>query len=630
MRAILPAFFLAIFACGAGNFSGGATFAGSTAAALCLIGATLSSGWGDGDPLKLGARGRLLPWALWIAMAVSAGLSPVPRAGRVALLLLPAFFALPGAVARAWNSVAARRSGLAAVSAVVAGVSLWSLAGWLAGASERPALPLGHHNLLAVWLVAVLPLAALSLREPGWRRWLAALALLSGLAAVIGSRSLTGAAGLACEALAAALWLGRRRLAALALGVALLGVFQGSRVAGILGGEDVSWQARAVYARAGWEAWQGRPLWGWGPGSTPWTVAEHLRPIPGVNPPGEVVGELHNGPLQLAAELGLAGLALVLALLGLFTWRRWQETPAAEDPGLKRAGLLGLLGIAVASLGSAAFAVTALPVAAAVAAGAALSRPNDRPGPRAPRAAYSILALAGLFPGQWAELHYERATAASRAEAAIRELADAVRWDPTFPLYRAQLARLQGDADLARRAAEDSRGVAAFWLLAGKLGDRQPLARACALDPLSAFAPFLLAIRSPESRDASSFAARALLAEPRLAAATSWQGRDRLWEETRGRIPGWPGVAEGWKASFLERERPAPEGEEADLTLTLDRDPALAFSLYLFRRTPWPSDWLAVPVHRSLLAPFALPSAATLSSTAPAAFPVAPCWNLVR
>jgi hypothetical protein len=162
----------------------------------------------------------------------------------------------------------------------------------------------------------------------------------------------------------------------------------------------------------------------------------------------------------------------------------------SEDPAFVFAGLCGLLGAAVLSLGSAALAVTALPVAAAVAAGAALTaRSADLPASRIPIYVYVAVALVGLAPLQAARWFYEE-TALERA----------VRLDPRFPLYRMRLALLEKDqtaaAELALRSARDARGVATLWTVAGILGStagrpwaREALENACALDPFDPFPP---------------------------------------------------------------------------------------------------------------------------------------------
>src|SRR5436305_794241 len=196
MYGLIPPLLLALFGAWCGTFAWGPSWQASAAETLALLGSLLWIAPSWRDPLRLGSTGRLLPWALWIAAAASAWASPVPRAGWVALILLPAFLVLPGVVERCWRREQDRRWGLRALALTVAGVALWALIDWLALGSPRPAMPLGHHNLLAAWLVILLPLAVLPAREPGPWRFLGLAA--GGLAAVtvLASRALAGGVAL--------------------------------------------------------------------------------------------------------------------------------------------------------------------------------------------------------------------------------------------------------------------------------------------------------------------------------------------------------------------------------------------------------------------------------------------------
>src|SRR6185312_8686118 len=318
-----------------------------------------------------------------------------------------AFLALPAAMARCWRLEADRRWGLRALALVVAGIALWSLIDWWFLGSPRPAMPLGHHNLLAAWLVILLPLSVLPARETGpWR--LAGLAAGSfALLAILASRSLAGFAALALVAVAG--FAGRsgerqRRWWAILLALALLVSFiQLPRLLRIASGQDSSTRARSAYVAAGWQGFAARPILGWGPGSAAWTAAAFFDPVPGVNPRGEAVGELHSLPVQLAYELGLTGLLLSFALPVLFFLRRMGERQEGRDPALLAAGLLGLMAGAVAALGSGALAV--------VAAGAALAgsgRGKARPESPWPVWGYAVLVLLALFPLERAHCHYDR------------------------------------------------------------------------------------------------------------------------------------------------------------------------------------------------------------------------------
>jgi hypothetical protein len=605
MARFLPALLLALFGLWCGTFEQGATFAGWTAACAAVLGILLWAGTGWKDPLRLGAAGRFLPLALWIAVAASGWASPVSRAGKVGILLLPAFLLLPAAVARCWEGEPERRQGMRAVAAVVAAASLWALIdAWARG--PRAAMPLGHHNLLAAWLVILLPLAVMPARDRGVWRVLGWTAGALGIAAVLASRSLLGTAALVAEAgLALAVWgpARRRRWVVACLGiVALAGiVFQGARLSRIVRGEDLSARARAVYYEAGWEGLRARPALGWGPGSTAWTVAAFLDPVPGVRPAREVVGELHSLPLHIAYETGITGLLLALSTAALFFWRRLGDLRRSSDPVPIAAGLIGLAGAGIAFLGTGALSITALPAALAVAAGATLRQPARS---SLPARVYAVIAGLVLLPPGLALWHYDRALEASVAETwdrARMELARAVQLDPAFPLYRMRLALLEEDAQAALAAAEDGSAVAPLWFAAGVLGDSagrpwagQALARACVLDPLDGLAPFYLMLIDPSADGAPLHGAHALLVEPRLITALAWEDFPNLLPRALEGVEGWPGVDPKWSESLIASASGRRQAPLDDLELEIDTTGSLSLSLHTFRRRPWPLLWSLV------------------------------------
>ena len=188
----LPAALLLLFSGGSGTFVTGAEGPWALAGHLALLVfvAAFSRPWPD--PLGLGRRGHLLLAAFAFSVCASWLASPVPRAGRLGLLLLPAFLLVPSAVARCWSTAASGRRGAKSLSLVVAGVAGGSLLAWCLD-TPGASLPLGHHNLLAAWLLALLPLAALPWLSGGPGRPLAAVAVATGLAALLGTRSLGAA-----------------------------------------------------------------------------------------------------------------------------------------------------------------------------------------------------------------------------------------------------------------------------------------------------------------------------------------------------------------------------------------------------------------------------------------------------
>lgn len=608
---------------------------------LLAAGLVGAASWAD--PLRLGRSGRWLAWALLAAVAGSLVASPVPRAGRVGAVLLPVLLLLPGAIAVCWRDRARRDLGLALWASVVAGVAAWSLVAQLQQGTPRAAMPLGHHNLLATWLVVALPPAALLLRYAGWRRWLGAGSVLLAGAALVASRSLAGGLAFAALAGVAAWTLPRARR--LLLGLALIGLaILMPRIDGILRGQDASVSARTIYWRAGWNGWLERPMTGWGPGATPWTLALHLEPAPGVSPPGEVVGELHSLYLSLLYETGAPATLLGLATAGLFALRRWRGRSRADDPGAVAAGLAALGAAGIAAGGAAFLAVPAIPIAIAGAAGLALA--GER-GPEA-RASASVarawpgwlyIAAAGvvLTPLALAARSYDAAVERPKGSPAEPLLASALALDPGFPLYQARHA-WSSDAPVGQRAEEAMRaarsavGVAALWYRAGALAREasrddwreEALRRAMALDPLSGFAPFQLFELSGDL----DCAARALAAEPRLAAATLWRDLPELRAAALDRLEVWPGLDAGWRRDVVAAARAAPPGGggEVDLAAQMDLTPALAVSLHQFRRTPWPADLARIRVERGAVRALrALPSAAELSTSPAGAFPRAGC-----
>ncbi len=638
LGALAPALLLALFGFWCGTFRGAAAWPQAALGPAVLLLVALAGARSAVDPLGLGRAGRLLPWAAFAAALASWSASPVPRAGRVGLMLAPALLWAVPALARAWSTASRRDLGIAAWAASVAAVAGTALGQQVATSGHRAALPLGHHNLLAAFLVITLPVAALAWRRPGLSRVLAVAAVILGVAAVLASRSWLGLLALAAILLVASRRLPRlRRLVA---GLALLALAAlVPRAERMLAGADLSASGRWVYARAALEGLAARPAPGWGPGSTPWLLAEWLRPLPGVNPPGEVVGEAHSLPLQVAFELGLPGLALLIGVGGLFVLRRWRALESVQDPALSRAGLLGLGAGAIVALGGAHLSVPAIPVALMAAAAATLVGAAAAPRGagwlgQAIVAGYVVSACIVLSGPVRAHAAYERGRAAPSRGAAVASLARAVALDPGFPLYRARAAWASEAtaverAAASRRAASEARGVAALWLRSGvdsfEAGEyeasRSAFEAAMALDPLSGVPPFLAFVASGgEDLDC---AARALAAEPRLAAATFWRRVPAARERALARLATWPGLPPGYGAELARRLEPVPEpaDDEVDLAVQMDVTPALAVSLHQFRRSPWVVDVARVRLERRTVRGLSGVASAVRVGTPKSAFP---------
>ena len=671
---------LAVMVFHAGTFHRGATaFSLAAGAALLLVFAFLGRR-SFLDPLAVG--GGAWPWwpavpgALWLIVLLSWIQSPVGRAGEaVVLFLLPAAWAAAG-IGRLLGSEAAVRTALAGCAVVGVAASSWALAMQPLHEEGRAALPIGHHNQLALVLVAVLPPAVLG----AWRvagpdrlrlRQGAALFVAAVLVWTLAATgSMSGLAALVVQAVAAAAWIlwrsrGRRLLVplaallALAAGLVLATAWAGSRLdvpgpIGRLGAvlrlEDPSLLARRTYAEAAVSGFSERPFLGWGPGSTSWTLANHWRPAPGVHPPGEVVTDAHSLLAQAPYELGVAASVLLLLLAARYGRARLGELsdPRVRDPELLAAALLGLTGAGVCLAFGVFAVVTAVPAVLILnlglaAAARAVSTDGDplgslpawwRRGLQTAFTVWLVVALGWTWQRTSAARLYELAVADGRTDL----LRMAAASDPSFPLYQARLDPWA--------AAEAAGGLAPLWLLAGveqsiDTGRRRlALERACDLDPLSALAPFELMGLEREAGAAATDprvaarAARAILAEPLLLAAAAFEGDPDLRAEVHRRIQSWPGLPPGWLAAFEELWfgldwSNGSEGPPLDvLSVDADGRPAVSLSLFAFRRPPWPLSIGAVPLrsHRlEFIAAYDLPAATRLPQTAPEPFWIRRC-----
>ena len=638
LPALIPAALLGFFSFWAGTFPGGADSRWALAGHLALLGFVAIWGQAWPDPMGLARPGNVLLAAFAVTLAVSAWISPVPRAGKLALLLLPAFLLVPSAVARCWATEAARRLGVRALAVVVAAVAGGSLVAWWRFETPGASLPLGHHNLLAAWLLMMTPLAAAAWRDGAWGRSLASVAVVSGLVALWATRSLGATVAVGVLALVAAARHRTGRWFILAAGLLLLP--QAPRLLRMIGGGDLSTSARWSYLEAGWRGFWQKPVLGWGPGSASWTLNEHLRPLPGVHPPDQVVADFHSWPLEVAYELGGCGLILGCGLIVAF-WRRPGQR--VVDPLLRLAAVLGLSALAIMSVTGLRLAVAALPLAAMIGVGAVLASEAPRTVRRyrlAPAALALTLAVL-ILPLDLAHLAYDRAVDATQVEDQRRYLRRAVELDPGFPLYRARLAWLAGDAlpsdvDLARQAlaaAEDAYGLAPLWLVAGIRGQaagepwsRRALLRACQLSPLGAMAPFRLALSQAAARERVGWAGRALLAEPRLLVATDWANDELLVGHAVEALGQISGVEAGWRQAleeqYLNRQI---GGAPRQLALQMDARGATSISLHAFRRWPWPRTLERVGIAAFNLSELNLVAAARLETSEAGVFAAPYC-----
>lgn len=312
----------------------------------------------------------------------------------------------------------ARPARLIAWAALAGGViAAVSLIHWLALALSSPdpgqglaALlahrndsPLGHSNYTAGLALFALPwLGTLAGRARGFRRMLWGLGVLLGLAMLFTSGSRGGLLGLATIAIATLLsaGLGWKKFllwSLLALAAALALSLAHPRTRKMIFGNSpataepsISTVQRSAMFSAGLRMGADRPFLGWGPGTTPLAFPRYRAALDGGV---ENALQLHSTPVQLWADLGVAGLACAVAFL-LLAARNTRRCPTAA---------IALGGYAVFTLTD--FQLDVPVFTFAVAACAALLATPGKWGdtfPRRPRlllgtAALGVLGLIGLL-----------------------------------------------------------------------------------------------------------------------------------------------------------------------------------------------------------------------------------------
>lgn len=633
----LPCLLLAAFAFELGTFPGAAranqTIVGHLLLLAVWVSALRSWDWGQQLPSRIWGM-ILLGTALLVGSSLS---SPVPRAGWTGLSLLPAWVCVPLWMATCWRGPRALMWGLRGLAVVLASVSVWALVLRGGSAAGPAAMPLGHHNLLAAFLLPLLGmvsvLGSIGNRRIFWDRALAITSLALGVVALMATGSLAG--GIALLVMASVVVLlkivgekgGQDNVTAVGRWVVLgsfsvftflaLGLLthQYDRIQSLWSGTDTSLQARMTYWQAGLSGFSERPWWGWGPGSSHWTLSQHLDPRPGINPSGQVVADLHSFPLQILYELGLLGcLGAALLLAGLFSAvrsrgvGRWQDLSSGS---LFAGAAGGLIGVGVFSLSGFSLDVPALPMALmpclAVLVGAPApgfqARVDLGAKPLKMGRVFKVLAWSSVislaaWQGSRDLAHWYYDQALRDEEARPTALRTALALDPHFPLYAWQLSQEEPAPELAWRAAESARGLAVFWLTAGDQQEDNALRveawrLASALDPLSAPAYFRLATAESSAgagtRERRLWAAKALLLEPLLVAAVPWHETDGLLLEVAQELAGDPSLNVYWRHRLLDlAHKRRPVTEPTTMGLKLDAVPSESLSLFAFRRQPWP------------------------------------------
>jgi putative inorganic carbon (HCO3(-)) transporter len=307
-----------------------------------------------------GRIGGISGWLLlMLGIAVLAtGFSPVPMAALKGLLKLVSYLGvyalmrqLLATAPQWWNRIVAALLAGELLSAVLAIRQLYGdtteLARWadpnsVADGTIRVYGPLENPNLLAGYLIPILPLALVALLR--WRRWpqrlFAAAALVLGAAALFLSYSRGGwlgmLAALGATALLLVLWQTRhwptlwRRLfplllLAAAAAVLALAVTQIEplriRVMSLLAGrQDSSNNFRINVWLAAIEMIQDRPWLGIGPGNSAFNLIYPLYQQPKFN-----ALSAYSVPLELLVEGGVPNLLAGLGLLGASIRAGWAQ-----------------------------------------------------------------------------------------------------------------------------------------------------------------------------------------------------------------------------------------------------------------------------------------------------------------
>jgi len=305
-------------------------------------------------PLRLPAAGwLLLATATIIVPVVSALFSPhrgpalLNAAGPVAATCLFLLF-------HDWlqEEPARNRLSLAQWLAVAAATSAFvSTAYWLGDLTSmtsaqllssdiftmRNPHPLGHSNYTAGLMLLGLPwLVQIAWRARGSLRTAAGVATALTLLNLFTSGSRGGLFGLAALGIfgVAAAGLDWKRFALFASGLvalAFLLAVANPRTRSLLGPADphsapnLSTVQRSAMFQCGVMMGEDRPLFGWGPGTTPLVYPRYRHALDGG---ADNVLQLHSTPVQLWAETGAVGLLTALLFGGLAAWN-WRRAPTA-------------------------------------------------------------------------------------------------------------------------------------------------------------------------------------------------------------------------------------------------------------------------------------------------------------
>jgi tetratricopeptide (TPR) repeat protein len=430
----------------------------------------------------------------------------------------------------------------AAIAVLGLGQGIW---GWtFVPQAFPPAATFANKNIAAQFAVGVLPFGLIWITRPGRSRTLAMAALVLLFAFVVLCRTRSAAVAVVVEALVLAAWWGRSRRwvapLAVAATVLVMALAVQQKWASAHTAAATSVQGRIAIWRNTLVMIREHPVIGVGLGAHSLIYpAYHRRAV--VDPLFSSRVQLdfaHDDYLQLTAELGLIGAAL-LAALGVSFVRPVRQAraraPAAEDGLLAAAATAAVAGLLTDALFSFP-AYRALPpwllaldaaILALLARGPAPARGFLIPA-RAMRqvlagaAAVGGIAL-GVAASRWlrSDGHIEAARRAESkgdaarmaAEAAAAVALDPARGEAWFLLGTAKLGR--GDADMAVRALQeaaarrpfDPNALANLGLARAQAGDRagavDALRRAAVVSPGEADVSYQLGLLLQERGDIS-------------------------------------------------------------------------------------------------------------------------------
>ena len=325
-----------------------------------------------------GRLGAISGWLLlFLAVAVLAtGLSPVPSAAAKGLLKLISYLGVYALMRQLlnvrpqwWDRLVAALLGGSLLSSVLAlrqlyapteELALWADPNSVAEGTIRIYGPLGNPNLLAGYLVPILPIAMVAMIR--WRGWgsklYAGTALILGCAATLFSYSRGGWLGMVASVGALllflllrqirnwpALWRRLLPLALLAVGGAMLAFAATqvepirTRVASLLAGRgDSSNNFRINVWLAAIDMIQDRPWLGIGPGNAAFNSVYPLYQQPKFN-----ALSAYSVPLEILVETGIPGLITCLGLAVASLRNGWRSLTAESDLALPCLGCLAAI-----------------------------------------------------------------------------------------------------------------------------------------------------------------------------------------------------------------------------------------------------------------------------------------------